>query len=443
LTAAKEENGHLLFQNSIPSSFDMKNIYIRESYKVINRNILALHTGMKANIISKRNKAIVTGTPGIGKSLFLFYLLWVLVKEGKRVVFVHHPYTIYYDGQGGVFKVDEKELFRDDEFWTLDLWCLFDAKQKKDIHLHDFRYDQCMFVISSSPRRQLVNDFKKNPEPLYCYMPIWNEAELEEIAQFFNVPAKVKWIDRFRILGGIPRFLFENTSQEPRAILEKACSDVTLQECIRRIGPNSEITGKSKIIHCLIHINSISPYTDCSVSFASKTALDIIARRKGMEAIAKMRELLGSCEGQTLAGALLGYIFEPYAIEKLAEGGTFQCRKLVGGKSKENPEETTITIKPSKPIVLEKVSRKHIADQIYVPKSKIYTGLDAWIPNVGGFQMTIAKSHEINLKCCDDLSKLKNKLFWILHPCSYSSFTKKIDQWAILIPYPTVTDVLI
>ena len=119
----------------------------------------------------------------------------------------------------------------------------------------------------------------------------------------------------------------------------------------------------------------------------------------------------------------------------------------MGGKSKEKPKETTITINPSKPIVVEKVSRKHIADQIYVPKSKIYTGLDAWIPNVGGIQMTIAKTHEINLKCWDDLSTLDNKLFWILHPCSYSSFTKKkpmkIDQWAILIPYPTVTDVLI
>jgi hypothetical protein len=75
---------------------NLKDLYIRESYRTI-------ASGINPGI----NKTIITGTPGIGKSLFLMYLLWKLVKEGKRVLFIYHPFNIYYDGQGGVFMLDK------------------------------------------------------------------------------------------------------------------------------------------------------------------------------------------------------------------------------------------------------------------------------------------------------------------------------------------------
>ena len=442
LTAAQEKNGYLSFQDCIPST-KLENIYIRESYKVIKSNILALATNLGPKNIPEIGKAIVTGTPGIGKSLFLFYLLWNLLKESKRVLFVYHPFTIYFDGQGGVFLADQKKLFRKENFWTFDLWCLFDAKEKLQNDLRHFRYENCMFVISSSPRRDLVNDFKKNPEPLYSYMPIWNKEEMEKISGFFQRSSK-EWPERFRILGGIPRNVLENTKKSPTQILEAACSNATLEECIKRIGPNSEISEKSNVIHCLIHINSTAPFTDYSVSYASETALNIIARSKEVEAKRKMRDLLYSCEGEPLTSTLLGYIFEGYAIEKLANGGTFKCRKLLAGRSREISKETTIDIERSEQIVAESVSSNHIKNQLYVPKRKNYAGIDAWITNVGAFQMTVSKKHEININSVDDLSILGNKLYWALPPTNYNSFTKKnpqnIEQYAILIPYPELKD---
>jgi polynucleotide 5'-kinase involved in rRNA processing len=41
----------------------------------------------------KKTKVILTGTPGIGKSLFLIYLLRKLVNENKRVLVIYHPFT--------------------------------------------------------------------------------------------------------------------------------------------------------------------------------------------------------------------------------------------------------------------------------------------------------------------------------------------------------------
>ncbi len=88
---ATVRDGWISFGQVMPST-NLKNLYIRESYRTIASSI---NPGI--------NKAIITGTPGIGKSLFLIYLLWKLVKEGKRVLFIYHPFNIYFDGKGGVF----------------------------------------------------------------------------------------------------------------------------------------------------------------------------------------------------------------------------------------------------------------------------------------------------------------------------------------------------
>jgi hypothetical protein len=83
-----------------------------------------------------------------------------------------------YDAQGGVFHCPEGSLPSSNEliFWNDDLWCLFDAKEKTPHDLGRLPYPTCIFVLSTSPRREMVNDFKKPPPPRIFYMPLWNEA---------------------------------------------------------------------------------------------------------------------------------------------------------------------------------------------------------------------------------------------------------------------------
>jgi hypothetical protein len=45
--------------------------------------------------------------------------------------------------------------------------------------------------------------------PQVFYMPLWTETELETIAPYF--PADIDWHNRFKILGGIPRYVLEDT----------------------------------------------------------------------------------------------------------------------------------------------------------------------------------------------------------------------------------------
>jgi len=80
----------------------VSNIYYMASDES-NTKVNALAPSIASRIERTPYKGIMTGTPGTGKSLFLIYLLWKLVKAGKWVLFIYHPITIYYDGQGGVF----------------------------------------------------------------------------------------------------------------------------------------------------------------------------------------------------------------------------------------------------------------------------------------------------------------------------------------------------
>ena len=88
-------------------------------------------------------------------------------------------------------------------FWNHSLWCLFDAKSKQKADLDRFPVGLYIFIVSTSPQREMVNDFKKPPAPQNFYMPIWTEAELEAIAPLFPHSAN-EWCDGFEILGGIP-----------------------------------------------------------------------------------------------------------------------------------------------------------------------------------------------------------------------------------------------
>ena len=433
---ATERDGWISFGPDIPST-SLNSLYIRESYKTIASSI-------KPGI----NKTIITGTPGIGKSLFMIYLLWKLVRAGKRVLFVYHPRTIYYDGQGGVFQVPSNALLCDDvSFWNADLWCLFDAKGKNERDLSAFPYGDCTFVLSMSPRREMINDFKKPPPPQFFYMPLWNESELETIASSF--PDAIDWRERFRILGGVPRHVLEVASDNPTKLLEAACKQCELDDYIKITGPDSIITDKSKVVHSLVHIISTHPYTHSSVSYASETALNIIAQTKSRDLKHRIHQLLESCHGSPLTASLCGYLFESYAIKLLEKGGDFICRRLVHGNKKSKPDDTILTIPPSTKEVVDKVEVGQVVNRLYIPKSKNYAAIDAWIPGIGAFQITVGKTHDIKGGAKRDLALLGtsgNKLYWLLPPLHFDTFTKKnpkdIDQYVVKIPYPPPTDLI-
>jgi hypothetical protein len=145
-------------------------------------------------------------------------------------------------------------------------------------------------------------------------------------------------------------------------------------------------------------------------------------------------------EQRPLLASFLGHMFESHAIRCLEIGGTFRCKKLEHGNKKDRPVPTTVTI-PVRDLLSEGGA---VADQLYVPATKNFTAIDAWMPNFGLFQMTVSNSHSIKV---DEMkAELENQndlpnFYWLLPPEIFGHFTKRttvmdIDQYAILIPHP-------
>jgi hypothetical protein len=91
-----------------------RDLYVRKS-----------HVAIADSILHKSQKAIVAGTPGIGKSLFLYYMLFRLVQQERRVIFRYGSSCVYFDGKQSFFYIYRLPAETDVRFWGSSLWVLF------------------------------------------------------------------------------------------------------------------------------------------------------------------------------------------------------------------------------------------------------------------------------------------------------------------------------
>ncbi|EGZ26089.1 hypothetical protein PHYSODRAFT_327019 [Phytophthora sojae] len=415
----------LEFSSLLPLTKRQK-LYIRSSYKVIAEQALLNPDRTMVKY------AVVTGTPGIGKSVFVNYIMWRLTKEKKRVLFFDSEGNFYFDGTNMLTcKVLPDKSNR--QFWSSDLWCLVDSLDPTSIAGLPYRI--CSILLASTPRRDCIGEFKKlAPTPDVLYMPLWKEEELSAIASMYP-NARDEWKHRFKCLGGVPRLVLEDIGTDPQVLLETACNSCSLDECKTLVSINSEINSRTQMAQTLIHICSQEPYTEYQVVYASELAMRVIARTKLVSNRRNMESFLSACNGNPLAQSMCGYIFEPHCLRLLHEGGSFEYRELLSGadmqrqrkRGRRDIVETEITIpsssKPSQ--IVERVEAGQVANQLYVPRTSNYVAIDAWMPQFGGFQVTVGKTHDIKAGAADDLAKLGpggNQLFFLLPPLYYKSY---------------------
>ncbi|EGZ28849.1 hypothetical protein PHYSODRAFT_475946 [Phytophthora sojae] len=158
--AVEQVGDWLEFSSLLPLAKRQK-LYIRSSYKVIADQALMNPDRTMVKY------AVVTGTPGIGKSVFVYYMMWRLIKEKKRVLFFSKKGPIYFDGSTMLLpnKFDQR-------FWSPDLWCLVDSVDPTA--MTELPIEDCSVLLASTPRRDCIGEFKKLvPTPDVFYMPLW------------------------------------------------------------------------------------------------------------------------------------------------------------------------------------------------------------------------------------------------------------------------------
>jgi hypothetical protein len=273
-------------------------------------------------------------------------------------------------------------------------------------------------------------------------MPIWSKEEMMAIND--DYPDSSNWEARYDVLGGIPRTVFERIELDPEGLIRDASDFCRISYCTM-VGSNSfRIHEKSKVMHSLIHITSTAPYTQPSVLFASDRAIEIFCKIKETKERSKMFGLLSLTQEISLVSQIRGKIFELYVIGKLEQGGQFSCRALSTNKRKhDSVAQSNLVIPPSAKISANGVSADHIPNQLYVPENRNHPAIDAWMPGIGLFQITINERHTISNMIHKDLKNCQRsdkKLYWFVPSKYYSTFTSKephsIDQYVVGIEYP-------
>ena len=115
------------------------------------------------------------------------------------------------------------------------------------------------------------------------------------------------------------------------------------------------------------------------------------------------------------------------------------------GNSEIERVKSTLDIPTSMKTVVDNVSSHQTPNQLHVPKTKNYTAIDAWIPGIGVFRMTVAKKDAIfkGEEAKRDLVLLGDGSdnFVLATPpfvlqVIHQKAPQDIDQYAVLIPYP-------
>ena len=444
-----EENGrwlHLLHQ--IPDGLKLDRLYIRDCYRSLLDNVITE---------DPVKKTIITGTPGIGKSIFLIYLLWKLIRSRKRVIFVYHPYSVFFDGKGGVFETIPFEVPRYGEIdpsdhesplWTKETYCLFDGGEMQP-QLAGVPYNSCPFVYSRSPRNDSTNELEKvDPNRIVktYYMPRWSYDEIREVSALF--PKASEWERCLDILGPIPRLVFQADGNVSLAkeLVERAAENSDMVDLIYEVGKRDGILGQKKsVVHKAVHYMSEEPYESFWLVFASDFAIRSCFDVHKKVLRRRWEDTLTAYTKNSFTGQICGYAFQEHALQLLMAGGEFQIHTLLPNKQR-GPEQKLVIKKSPKGIInTDCVRESDLENVLYVPRSKTYADIDAWIPGVGGIQITLNKSHDFKGDQfridSPKLGRGTGKLYWAIPQQHYEDFTGKsaagaFVQYAMMIPDP-------
>ena len=210
-------------------------------------------------------------------------------------------------------------------------------------------------------------------------MPIWEYNEIKSLA---NYVTNDTWLEKYRIFGGIPRYIFtsELSHKDLLTILEERIYNADLFKL------NLNVINQSHMIMHRITIDTT--YTAYEMVIASehirKAILDF-AERTEKESTIKFLEK--STDMPLLAG-VRGQLYEPVVHKWLSEGGQFTYRKY-GGESK------TIEFDPiSHHQFLDK---KFVPNRYCVPASPTQHTVDAICGNLV-FQVTVKASRKPSVK---------------------------------------------
>jgi hypothetical protein len=401
---------------------EIKKVYVRKCYQdVFHLLIQRINLNVKSFAIS--------GTPGIGKSLFFVYILYRLMDDFRTKNLSLKPNRIVYQ-MGSTYecfdlqqqlvtrttKLDAEGLVREQ-----DTFYVIDGRTSEPL------VSSCVVLFISSPRSEWYKAFVKQKMAKEWYFPVWTLDELQTCQRhcYPDLPSETLQ-ERHRICGGVARFVFHKDYSIPvPKKMRSALNDVDAVRGVKYVGEATDIFPTS---HTLLQIlvgddefGNAYQFTDLDV--ASEYVGEQLWIRHSAQMITNLQVMFGGSPNE-----ISRHLFEIYGHRVFSAGGrTIKCRCLESG----TVTEITLDALHSQRITFGKdaiPTAEDLSGNYYEPTDDdTFPAIDSLSPQ-GMFQFTVAAEHPIRgVQILRRLCELYDepKLYFVVPPHRFAAFKKQ------------------
>ena len=189
-----------------PNVFDLMSIYIHPSWPL-------LYERIRRNLITyKKNHIVVTGSPGLGKSMFSYYYIWRAITEENCTSFLYEeqPKDVELHSEADVSLITNTLECPTGLPFFVDMIGTKAEPSPKPVRLSAYT------IIFSSPDNSRFKDFLKHRNSIKYLLEPWTEEEVYEawhlVSSFSQVPKEVV-ASQYAMYGGVPRFVFQRAAE--------------------------------------------------------------------------------------------------------------------------------------------------------------------------------------------------------------------------------------
>jgi Crinkler effector protein N-terminal domain len=227
---------------------NIQKLYVRQCYEDV------FHLLIQCINLNKTSFAI-SGTPGIGKSLFFVYILYRLMDDFKTKTLPLKPNRVVYQ-VGPTFECFDLQQQVVTRITTYDVEGL--VQEEDTFYVIDGQtsvplISSCVVLFISSPRSEEYKAFVKQKKAKKWYFPVWTLAELQTCQRhcYPDLPTEMLQ-ERHRIYGGVARFVFHDDYSIliPKE-MQSALNDVDAICGVKYVGETTSIFPSS---HTLLQI---------------------------------------------------------------------------------------------------------------------------------------------------------------------------------------------
>lgn len=411
-------SGHIVMQPPIMTpglwTHVFNGIFVRECYSKIFDLIF--------NQPTPTSKCVyISGSPGIGKSIFGLYIIHRFLTDTKMQRFKYIAYDIGHEHLW-FYSRERKKIEQKNSSFLLNAEYL-DASNfiyiADGYRMDPIRIPVCVFIYISSPQMYSKTNLHKRIISTF-YMPVWS---LDEILACNELMYHVnnKGVERlFSYYGGVPRYLLEELTNEQSA--EKLISE--LQDLVKKhataslldFAINQDICSDINF-RLMYYVVNVENFSEVTITFASTYIRDQFLRSLEKTSRQNIKRFVSYFADIPSLNLIREIMFELVSHDVLSEGGDFKHEQF-------SVDTTWKFIKIAKSEAysyqtlqdLEKLAaiktQAELLSFYFKPVNKTNGSFDSFMFPRTFYQMTVSSTHSFEFtKDMLDIVKLMRRLF--------------------------------